>query len=122
MAIAVESSPSGRGAVVHLLEAHDIGTAVLVRRVLDSALGQARVVVVDLSECSLLDATIMGVIVGRVSRAAACGQRLCLYGAYGVVLQALTITGIWHALRVDLSEGQQIQASEFDAFIEGLCS
>lgn len=83
-------SPTGRVAVVSLHGDHDLATNPAVRRAL---MVPATLTVVDLADCTLLDASTLGVLFRALQR-----QPLVVINACGIVAKALRITGLDRAL------------------------
>ena len=76
--------------VVTLLGEHDVATASELRQALRTPT-RAAAVVVDLSECTVLDGSIVGVLVGAASRHARHGRRLTVTAAHGQPRRTLAI-------------------------------
>lgn len=89
----VQVIPGERVSVVALVGDHDIATSHEVRRALAEVNG-APLVVVDLTRCTFLDSTVLGVLVAASRRCADAGGRLIGINPSGVVAKALAITGI----------------------------
>jgi anti-anti-sigma factor len=81
-------------AVLRLRGDHDLSTASLLRQLLLEMPHEQAVVVIDFTECTFLDSTILGVLVSAHRRLHADGRRLEGTGADGVVRNALRLTGI----------------------------
>jgi anti-sigma B factor antagonist len=112
MAISVTTSTTGRVAVVAPLGDHDIATAPALRRVLYELSADVPLIVLDFTETTFLDSTVMGVLVSGCKRSAAHGHRIIGINANGIVLKALEITGIGDLLQ--LAEA----AADLDSEIE----
>lgn len=72
----------------------DVARAPELRRVLLDVPEGVQHVVVDLTEVSFLDSTVLGVLVGANKRLRSRGSALALVGASGIPLKALRLTGL----------------------------
>ena len=79
--------------VVALVGDHDIGTSHEVRRALAEVRG-APLVVLDLTRCTFVDSTVLGVLTSASRRIAQGGGRLIGINPSGIVAKALAITGV----------------------------
>ena len=85
--------------MVTLLGDHDIATSHEVRRAL-ADVRQVPLTVVELGDCTFVDSTVLGVLVGASRRAAEAGGRLVAVNASGIVARALELTGVDDLLHV----------------------
>src|SRR4051794_29045621 len=84
----VTSAGAGDVAVVRLCGDHDLSSAAMVREALREVAGH-RLVVLDISGCTFVDSTVLGVLVAASRRTAEAGGRLVGVGALGIVRNAL---------------------------------
>jgi anti-anti-sigma factor len=89
----VTSAGTGDIAVVRLSGDHDLSSAALVREALREV-ADHRLVVLDLSGCTFVDSTVLGVLVAASRRTADAGGRLVGVGAQGIVRNALRVTAM----------------------------
>ena len=105
--VAVHHVPGGRSSVVALHGEHDIATAPQVRDALRVATTR-RSVVVDLGDCSFLDGSVLGLLIGAQSRVTRRGGVVVIANASGAPLRALTILTSTHRLAVYDGQGAHV--------------
>jgi anti-anti-sigma factor len=89
----VTTAGDGEVAIVRLAGDHDLSTATLVREALKDV-SDHRLVVLDVSPCTFVDSTVLGVLVAASRRTAEAGGRLVGVGAQGIVRNALRVTAM----------------------------
>src|SRR4051794_18798499 len=93
----VTTAADGDIAVVRLAGDHDLSTAGLVREALREV-SDHRLVVLDVSPCTFVDSTVLGVLVAASRRTAEAGGRVLGVGAQGIVRNALRVTAMQELL------------------------
>lgn len=93
----VLTAGDGDTAVVRLVGDHDLSSAGVVRDALKDV-SEHRLVVLDVSRCTFVDSTVLGVLVAAGRRTAAGGGRLLGVGAEGIVRNALRVTAMQELL------------------------
>lgn len=94
MPVQVTASGSGRVVVVSLVGDHDLASAEHIRRTLLELSSHVSLVVLDFDATTFIDSSVLGVFVGAAKRAARHGNRVIGVNASGVVLRAMTMTGV----------------------------
>ena len=100
MPIDVAHSPTGKVVVVRLSGEQDLSTAPDLREVLYEACQAAELVVLDLTACTFLDSTALGVCAGAYKRLGMRGASLIGLNATGTVRRVLAITGMDQLLQM----------------------
>jgi anti-sigma B factor antagonist len=90
----VTASGSGRVVVVSLIGEHDLANAENLRRTLLELSSHVSLIVLDFAQTTFVDSSVLGVIAGTCKRAARHGNTVVGINAKGIVLRALTMTGI----------------------------
>ena len=90
----VNASGSGRVAVVSLIGEHDLANAEHLRRTLLELSSHVSLIVLDFAQTTFVDSSVLGVFAGACKRAARHGNTVIGINAKGIVLRALTMTGI----------------------------
>lgn len=94
MPVHVTASGTGRVVVVSLVGDHDLASAGLIRQTLLELSPRVRLVVVDFAATTFIDSSVLGVLAGAVKRAARHGNQVIGVHATGIVLRAVTLTGL----------------------------
>jgi anti-anti-sigma factor len=95
--VSVIPSPSGKVGVVRLAGDHDIATNVDVRRAVFAAVAHYELTVIDLLECTLIDASTCSLLLAAWKRSDD-QHRVVAVNARGVVSRALELTGVGQPL------------------------
>jgi anti-sigma B factor antagonist len=106
MPIQISASGTGRVTVVSLVGDHDLASAEQIRQKLLELSSNVALVVLDFDATTFVDSSVLGVFVGAAKRAARHGNRLIGVNAKGIVLRALTMTGIDVLLDLPPSMGE----------------
>lgn len=107
--VGVTASASGRVVVVSLIGEHDLANAEALRRTLLELSARVPLIVLDLARTTFVDSSVLGVFAGTCKRAARHGNAVIAINAQGIVLRALTMTGI------DAVLGMPVPAEDLDA-------
>ena len=108
--VTLRHAPGGDSSVLSLHGEHDIATAPRVRDAL-RVRALRRTLVVDLGDCSFLDGSILGLLIGAQSRVTRRGGTVLVVNASGVALRALQTLSSTHALTVYDGRGTRISPS-----------
>jgi anti-anti-sigma factor len=93
-AVQVVASASGRVVVVSLVGEHDLANAENLRRTLLDLSSRVPLIVLDFDRTSFVDSSVLGVFAGACKRAARNGSSVIGVNARGIVLRALSMTGL----------------------------
>lgn len=112
--VEVTTSGSGRVAVVSLVGEHDLANAENLRRTLLELCSQTPLIVLDFAKTTFVDSSVLGVFAGTCKRAARQGSSVIGINATGIVLRALSMTGI------DTILSMPVPAVDLDEELAGL--
>lgn len=102
----VTASGSGRVVVVSLVGEHDLANAESLRRTLLELSSNVSLVVLDFDQATFVDSSVLGVFAGACKRAARHGNSVIAVNARGIVLRALTMTGLDALLSASVPVGE----------------
>lgn len=102
----VTTSGSGRVVVVSLIGEHDLGSAENLRRTLLELSSHVSLIVLDFDQTTFVDSSVLGVFAGSCKRAARHGNSVIGVNARGIVLRALTMTGVDSLLSMPVPVGE----------------
>ena len=104
--VSVTASASGRVVVVSLVGEHDLSSAEHLRRTLLELSSHVSLIVLDFDQTTFVDSSVLGVFAGACKRAAKHGNSMIGVNARGIVLRALTMTGIDAVLSMPVPVGE----------------
>ncbi|MCU1587765.1 MAG: anti-sigma factor antagonist [Frankiales bacterium] len=105
-AVHVTASGSGRVVVVSLIGEHDLASAEHLRRTLLELSSHVSLIVLDFDQATFVDSSVLGVFAGACKRAARHGNCVIGVNAKGIVLRAMTMTGVDALLSMPVPVGE----------------